>query len=69
MLVPDNTDLGVSRGVTGFCLDETTMGETANTEERVCNQGEELRGAKELQQRGTQMNRYTNENDSKNQKV
>jgi hypothetical protein len=48
--VPDNTDFGVRRGVTGFCLDETTMGETANTDERVCNQGEESRCAKELQQ-------------------
>jgi hypothetical protein len=34
---PDNPDFGVSKGVAGFRLDETTIGDDAKTESRLCN--------------------------------
>jgi hypothetical protein len=34
---PDNPDFGVSKGVAGFRLDETTIGDDAKTESRACN--------------------------------
>jgi hypothetical protein len=42
LLVPDNANFGVSSGVEGLRLDETTMGDTANTGGRPCNQGAQL---------------------------
>ncbi len=41
----DNPYFGVRSGVAGFCFDETTMGEMANTDEGVCGQGGQLRRA------------------------
>jgi hypothetical protein len=42
LLMPDKANFGVSSGVAGLRLDETTMGDTANTGGRPCNQGAQL---------------------------